>query len=73
MASCKLQYLWRAIDQDGEVLDILAQPLCNKQAAKRFFRKLLKGLQYIPRAIIADKLLDKRSSNSRGEFPSANA
>jgi putative transposase len=57
MASCKLQYLWRAVDQDGEVLDILVQPLCNKQAAKKFFRKLLKGLQYIPRAIITDKLV----------------
>ena len=32
------------------------QPHHNKQAAKRFFRKLLKGLQYIPRAIITDKL-----------------
>src|SRR5664279_1279489 len=52
----KLQYLWRAVDQDGEVLDILVQPHRNKQAAKRFFRKLLKGLQYIPRAIITDKL-----------------
>src|ERR1700686_1848682 len=52
----KLQYLWRAVDQDGEVLDILVQPRRNKQAAKKFFRKLLKGLQYIPRAIITDKL-----------------
>jgi len=52
----KLQYLWRAVDQDGEVLDILVQPRRNKQAAKKFFRKLLKGLQYIPRVIITDKL-----------------
>src|ERR1700687_1181883 len=52
----KLQYLWRAVDQDGEVLDILVQPRRNRQAAKKFFRKLLKGLQYIPRAIITDKL-----------------
>jgi putative transposase len=42
-------YLWRAVDQDGNVLDILVQSLRNKQAAKRFFRKLLKGLQYAPR------------------------
>ena len=34
----KLQYLWRAVDQDGEVLDILVQPRRNKQAAKKFFR-----------------------------------
>lgn len=52
----KHQYLWRAVDQDGEVLDILVQPHRNKKAAKKFFRKLLKGLQYAPRAIITDKL-----------------
>jgi putative transposase len=52
----KRQYLWRAVDQDGEVLDILVQPRRNKGAAKKFFRKLLKGLQYIPRAIVTDRL-----------------
>src|SRR6202140_1790078 len=52
----KLQYLWRAVDQDGEVLDILVQPRRNRQAAKRFFRKLLQLLQYVPRVIITDKL-----------------
>ena len=52
----RLQYLWRAVDQDGEVLDILVQPLRNRQAAKKFFRKLLQRLRYIPRAIITDKL-----------------
>jgi putative transposase len=52
----KLQYLWRAVDQDGEVLDILVQPRRNKQAAKKFFHKLLKNLQYIPRVIVTDKL-----------------
>jgi putative transposase len=52
----KLQYLWRAVDQDGEVLDILVQPRRNKQAAKKFFRRLLKGLQYVPRVIITDQL-----------------
>src|SRR5260370_22891879 len=52
----KLQYLWRAVDQDGEVLDILVQPRRNKEDAKKFLRKLLKGLQYVPRVIITDKL-----------------
>lgn len=47
--------LWRAVDQDGNVLDILVQSRRNKKAAKRFFRKLLKGLQYVPRVIITDK------------------
>jgi putative transposase len=52
----KLQYLWRAVDQDGEVLDILVQPRRDRRAAKKFFRKLLRGLQYIPWVIITDKL-----------------
>jgi transposase-like protein len=37
-------YLWRAVDQAGIVLDILVQRRRNKAAAKKFFRKLLKGL-----------------------------
>src|SRR5918911_4818521 len=49
-------YLWRAVDQDDNVLDILVQKRRNKQAAKKFFRKLLKGLLYVPRVIITDKL-----------------
>ena len=49
-------YLWRAVDQDGNVLDILVQRRRDKQAAKKFFRKLLKGLMYVPRVIITDKL-----------------
>src|SRR5258708_3016435 len=52
----KRQYLWRAVDQEGEVLDILVQSRRNKQAARRFFRKLLRGLQYVPRVIITDRL-----------------
>jgi putative transposase len=49
-------YLWRAVDQDGNVLDILVQSRRNKKAAKKLFRKLLKGLTYVPRVIITDKL-----------------
>ena len=52
----KDHYLWRAVDQDGNILDILVQSRWHKKAAKRFFRKLLKGLQYVPRVIITDKL-----------------
>ena len=44
------------LDQDGHVLDILVQRRHDKQAAKKFFRKLLKGLAYVPRVIITDKL-----------------
>jgi putative transposase len=50
------QYLWRAVDQDGNVLDILVQPRRDKKAAKKFFRKLLKGYQYVPRVIVTDQL-----------------
>ena len=50
------QYLWRAVDQEGNVLDILVQRRRDKRAAKKFFRKLLKGLTYVPRVIITDKL-----------------
>jgi putative transposase len=49
-------YRWRAVDQDGHVLDILVQRRRDKQAAKKFFRKLLKGLTYVPRVIITDRL-----------------
>jgi putative transposase len=61
----KLQYLSGAVDQDGDVLDILVQPRQNKKAAKKFFRKLLKGLQYVPRAIVTDKAAQLRSSQGR--------
>ena len=44
-------YLWRAVDQYGNVLDILVTSKRDKQAAKRFFRKLLKGCRYVPRVI----------------------
>jgi putative transposase len=49
-------YLWRAVDQDGFTLDILMQSCRNRHAARRFFRKLRKGLRYVPRVIITDKL-----------------
>ncbi len=52
----ELHYLWRAVDQDGVVLDILVQPRRDAKAAKRFFKRLLRGLQYVPRVIVTDKL-----------------
>jgi putative transposase len=48
-------YLWWAVDQDFNVLDILVRRR-DRKAAKKFFRKLLKGLTYVPRVIITDKL-----------------
>jgi putative transposase len=49
-------YLWRAVDQDGDVLDILVQSRRNKAAARKFSHKLLKSLRYVPRVVITDKL-----------------
>src|SRR6478672_9357354 len=37
------RYLWHAVDHDGNVLDVLVQPRRNAVAAKKFFRRLLKG------------------------------
>ncbi len=50
------RYLWRAVDQHGNVLDILVTSRRDTTAANRFFRKLLKGLEYVPRVLITDKL-----------------
>ena len=49
-------FLWRVVDQKGNVLDIVVQRRRNKQAATKFFCKLLKGLSYVPRVIITDQL-----------------
>ena len=49
-------YLWRAVDQNGVVLDILVQPKRDRFAAIRFFRKLLRATGREPRVIITDKL-----------------
>ena len=52
----KRQYLWRAVDQDGDVIDILVQSRRNKRAALRFFRKLFKKQGSTPWKMITDKL-----------------
>ncbi|MCX4784242.1 IS6 family transposase [Streptomyces sp. NBC_01264] len=50
------KYLWRAVDQDGNVLDILLQNRRDEAAARRFLRKLMKKTRSVPRVIITDKL-----------------
>ena len=52
----KRTYLWRAVDDEGEVLEVLAQSRRNKRAALKLMRKLLKKQGYIPNAIVTDKL-----------------
>ena len=49
-------YVWRAVGQDGDVIDVLVQSRRDRQAAARFFRKLLKGQGRTPRRVITDKL-----------------
>ena len=56
-------YLWRAVDQDGDVIDILVQRRRSASAAKRFFRKLLKGQGSEPRWLITDKLGSYRAAH----------
>jgi putative transposase len=49
-------YLWRAVDQERNIIDILVQHRRDKKAAKTFFRKRLKGLTYVPAVIMTDEL-----------------
>ena len=52
----KRKYLWRAVDDEGEVLEILVQTRRNKRAAIKLIRKLLKKQGYVPNTIVTDKL-----------------
>ena len=61
-------YLWRAVDQDGEVVDVFLQKRRNGKAAKRFFRRLLKKYHDEPRIIVTDKLGSYRVAH-RGLIP----
>jgi putative transposase len=63
------QYLWRAVDQDGDVIDILVQPRRNRRAAERFFRRLLKGQSCEPNRLVTDKLPSYRAAH-RTTMPS---
>ena len=51
----KQHYLWRAVDQDGEVVDAFLQAKRDGAAAKRFFKRLLKSHGSEPREIVTDK------------------
>ena len=62
-------YLWRAVDQDGDVLDILVTRHRNKRAAKRFFRKVLKRQGQPPWQLVTDKLRSYPAAH-REVFPS---
>ncbi|HUV14095.1 MAG TPA: DDE-type integrase/transposase/recombinase, partial [Acidobacteriota bacterium] len=62
-------YLWRAVDQDGDTLDILVTKQRNKRTAKRFFRKGLKGQGKVPWRLITDQLRSYSAAH-RDVFPS---
>jgi putative transposase len=49
-------YLWRAVDSEGEILDLLVQPRRDKAAALRLMRKLVRKQGYAPRVLVTDKL-----------------
>ncbi len=79
----KRHYLWRAVDNEGEVLDFLVQPKRNAKAALKLMRKLLKKQGWAPKRIVTDKLrsyhvafrtlnltaehIDNKRSNNRAE------
>jgi putative transposase len=50
------QYLWRAVDQDGDVIDILLQSRRDQSAAQRFLRRLVRGQDAEPFRMVTDKL-----------------
>jgi putative transposase len=52
----KKHWLWRAVDRDGLVLDILVQERRNQDAAERFLRRVLGGEEVAPRVVVTDKL-----------------
>jgi putative transposase len=52
----KQHYLWRAVDQDGEVVDVYLQAKRDGATAKRFFKRLLRSHSAEPRKIVTDKL-----------------
>jgi putative transposase len=52
----KRHWLWRAVDNEGEVLDFLVQPRRNAKAAKKLMKKLLKKQGFLPTRIVTDRL-----------------
>ncbi len=58
-------YLWRAVDSEGNVLDVLLQRQRDTKAAERFFRKLLKKQNFVPRVIVTDKLKSYEAAKKR--------
>ena len=62
-----IHYLWRAVDQHGNVLDVLVQSRRNALAAIKFFRRLLKGLRYVPAGARHRQARQLRAGPPRGD------
>ena len=58
----KMMYLWRAVDCEGEVLDVLVQSRRNKKAVLKLMRKLLKAQGFVPTKVVTDKLPSYRAA-----------
>ncbi len=52
----RMVYLWRAVDAEGKVLDVLIQSQRNKHAALKLMRKLLKKYAFVPERLVTDDL-----------------
>ncbi len=57
------KYLWRAVDADGTVFDILVRGRRDRAAARRFFRTLLKKTRTVPRVVVTDRLRSCRAAH----------
>ena len=57
-------YFWRAVDAEGEVLDVLVQTRRNKRAALKLMRKLLKKYGFVPDKLVTDDLRSYRAAAS---------
>ena len=58
----KRMFMWRAVDKEGEVLDVLVQKRRNKKAALKLLRKLLKSQGFVPEAVVTDGLASYRAA-----------
>jgi putative transposase len=58
----RMVYLWRAVDAEGEVLDVLVQSKRNKHAALKLMRKLLKKYAFVPERLVTDDLRSYRAA-----------
>ena len=58
----RMVYLWRAVDAEGEVLDVLVQSKRNKHAALKLMRKLLRKYTFVPERLVTDDLRSYRAA-----------